>query len=94
MGLNARAWTRHKYFPTGLGILVILGGTVLYSWPTHKEHILGALPYLLLLMCPLMHLFMHRGHGHGNQEQEHTHNDRDNSYSQGKTRSESEREKP
>ena len=26
-------------------------------------HALGALPYLLLLACPLMHLFMHHGHG-------------------------------
>jgi hypothetical protein len=25
--------------------------------------VLGALPYLLLLACPLMHLFMHRGQG-------------------------------
>jgi hypothetical protein len=26
------------------------------------------LPFLLLLACPLMHLFMHHGHGgHGNQ---------------------------
>ena len=23
----------------------------------HEVHILGALPYLLLLLCPLMHLF-------------------------------------
>jgi len=30
----------------------------------HEVHILGALPYLLLLLCPLMHLFMHGG-GHG-----------------------------
>lgn len=29
----------------------------------HRAHFLGALPYLLLLACPLMHLFMHRGHG-------------------------------
>ncbi len=28
-------------------------------------HAFGALPYLTLLACPLMHLFMHRGHGHG-----------------------------
>lgn len=32
----------------------------------HRAHLLGALPYLLLLACPLMHLFMHHGHGkHG-----------------------------
>ena len=31
----------------------------------HRAHLLGALPYVLLLVCPLMHMFMHRGHGHG-----------------------------
>lgn len=32
----------------------------------HRGHLVGAWPYLLLLACPLMHLFMHRGHGdHG-----------------------------
>jgi hypothetical protein len=32
----------------------------------HLAHTLGALPYLLLAACPLMHLFMHHGHdGHG-----------------------------
>ena len=32
----------------------------------HRAHALGALPYLLLLACPLMHVFMHGGHGgHG-----------------------------
>jgi hypothetical protein len=25
---------------------------------------LGALPYLLILLCPLMHLFMHHGGEH------------------------------
>jgi len=29
----------------------------------HWGHALGALPYLLFLTCPLMHLFMHHGHG-------------------------------
>ncbi|ANT53854.1 hypothetical protein A6B35_08605 [Mesorhizobium amorphae CCNWGS0123] len=32
----------------------------------HRAHTLGALPLLLLLACPLLHIFMHRGHhGHG-----------------------------
>ncbi|SMC29409.1 Protein of unknown function [Andreprevotia lacus DSM 23236] len=30
----------------------------------HTAHVLGALPYLLLAACPLMHVFMHHGHGH------------------------------
>ncbi|TJW42427.1 MAG: DUF2933 domain-containing protein, partial [Mesorhizobium sp.] len=35
----------------------------------HWAHTLGALPFLLLLACPLLHMFMHGGHsshgGHG-----------------------------
>lgn len=40
--------------------LAALGGYLLW---THSGHILYALPYLLLLACPLIHLFGHR-HGH------------------------------
>ena len=29
----------------------------------HRAHLFGALPFLLLLACPLLHFFMHRGHG-------------------------------
>lgn len=39
---------------TTVGILLLTG---------HKAHLLGVAPYLLLLACPLMHLFMHGGHG-------------------------------
>jgi len=35
----------------------------------HFEHVVQAVPYLFLLACPLMHLFMHRHHGgHGQHE--------------------------
>lgn len=30
----------------------------------HSAHLLGALPFLLILACPLMHIFMHGGHRH------------------------------
>lgn len=39
----------------------------------HRAHVLGMLPFLILLACPLMHLFMHHGHGnhaHSNREDE------------------------
>jgi Protein of unknown function (DUF2933) len=37
----------------------------------HTAHVFGALPYLLLLACPLMHLFGHHGHhGHGADKSE------------------------
>lgn len=31
----------------------------------HRAHLLGALPWLLLLLCPALHFFTHRGEGHG-----------------------------
>jgi DUF2933 family protein len=34
----------------------------------HWAHIVPYLPYLILLLCPLMHFFMHGGHGHGGHE--------------------------
>ena len=44
----------------------------------HKAHLSGLLyywPFLLLLACPLLHLFMHGGHGdHGEQ---HRHDSRE-----------------
>ena len=29
----------------------------------HRPHLLGWIPYLVILACPLTHLFVHRGHG-------------------------------
>lgn len=39
----------------------------------HWGHALGLLPYLLLLACPVMHLFHHGGHGHGHRNPETKH---------------------
>ncbi len=35
----------------------------------HRAHALGWLPWLILLACPLLHVFMHGGHG----KEEHRH---------------------
>ena len=43
--------------------LSVAGGY--YLWTRHETHVLQVVPYLILLACPLMHVFMHRGHGHG-----------------------------
>ena len=49
---------------------LIVAGFYLLTW--HTAHVLGALPYLLLAACPLMHLFMHHGHGgHGGEGNGH-----------------------
>ena len=44
-----------------------LVAALLLFWE-HRVHVLGYLPLLLLLACPLMHLFMHHGHGHHGHE--------------------------
>jgi hypothetical protein len=56
----------------GVTLLVFLGIAAFYLLTEHTAHLLGGLPYLLVLACPLMHLFMHGGHsrhaGHGPPE--------------------------
>ena len=51
--------------PLWLGFCVFLAIALFFLWEEHSAHILGAIPYVLLLLCPLMHFFMHRGHGSG-----------------------------
>ena len=41
-----------------------LAAAVAWLFFGHGEHLLRLAPFLLLLACPLMHLFGH-GHGHG-----------------------------
>ncbi len=53
---------------TNVVLLAFLGVAAFFLWTEHRAHLLGALPYLLLLGCVFMHLFMHRGHGHGNDQ--------------------------
>ena len=34
----------------------------------HSNHVIALLPYLLLVACSFMHLFMHRGHRHDGKD--------------------------
>lgn len=54
--------------PAGLTLCVALFLAGFYLFTEHTAHVFGALPYVLVLACPLMHVFMHRGHhgGHSN----------------------------
>ena len=53
-----------------LGLLVFGAAAGYYLLGEHRAHVFGALPLLLLLACPLMHVFMHHGHGgHGGHGQ-------------------------
>lgn len=48
-------------FVASLGIVAYL---LVLEHRAHLDGLLGYLPYLFLLACPLMHMFMHRGHDH------------------------------
>jgi len=60
--LTSSFWTS-RAFLVCLGFLAI---AILFLWTEHRAHILGAAFWLLILACPLLHIFMHGGHGgHG-----------------------------
>ncbi|ROU00458.1 DUF2933 domain-containing protein [Marinobacter sp. R17] len=49
-------------------LLLMLAVAVFLLWDEHKTQIIGALPWLVIAACPLMHVFMHRGHRHHNDK--------------------------
>jgi Protein of unknown function (DUF2933) len=51
---NHEGWLFSRTFFVTIGVLLILGFLIFTG---HSAHLLGALPYLLLLACPLMHFF-------------------------------------
>ena len=57
------SWWRTPFGIVLCGFLIIAG---FFLVAEHRAHVFGALPWLLVLACPLIHLFMHHGHGdHG-----------------------------
>ena len=59
-----QSWWRTPIGIVTCGFLIVAGFFLLTE---HTAHVFGVLPWLLILACPLMHLFMHHGHhgGHG-----------------------------
>ena len=57
-----------------LGFALVAG---YFLFTEHRAHLFGVLPYLLVLACPLMHLFhRHGGHGHcGHAKPDHSESD-------------------
>lgn len=51
---------------TGLVTIAFLLIAAFFLLTEHWAHTFGVLPFVLLLACPLLHMFMHGGHrGHG-----------------------------
>lgn len=54
-----------------LALLVFLAIAAFFLATEHTAHLFGLLPFGLLLLCPLMHFFMHGSHGGGDQHSGH-----------------------
>jgi hypothetical protein len=69
--------SRGSLLPWRMGLVLLgflaIAGALLFT--EHRAHVLGTLIYVPLLLCPLMHFFMHGGHGNHGQHR----NDRSNS---------------
>jgi len=60
---SLRKWLRSR---TGLATLAFLAIAAFFVIIEHRAQLYGILPFALLVLCPLLHLFMHGGHGdHG-----------------------------
>lgn len=51
-----------------LVLVTFLAIAAFFLFTEHRAHLFGILPFLFLLACPLMHLFMHHGEDHSNGE--------------------------
>lgn len=69
--------------PSTIVLIFFVTAAGYFLWTEHKAHVIQFLPWIFLLLCPLMHLFMHGGHrgGHGGggdrDSGPHSHNDHD-----------------
>ena len=48
----------------GIALLGFFAIVAFFLFTEHRAHLFGILPYILLLLCILLHLFGHGGEGH------------------------------
>ena len=57
-GPPRRNWSNLAF----IGFVAVAG---FFLFTEHRAHLLGVLPFLILLACPLLHIFHHGRHGAG-----------------------------
>ncbi len=62
--LESRNWVSSR---GNILLLLLLGIVGFLLFTDHRAHMFGILPYLLLLACPFIHCFMHRGNSGRNK---------------------------
>ena len=61
--MNNSFWASSK----GFVALLFIASASYFLIIEHREHLFEWLPFLIILLCPVMHLFMQHGHeGHSN----------------------------
>lgn len=72
---NRPAWWKT---PSGIACLFFLAAGAYFLLTEHTAHVVPYLPWLIILLCPLMHFFHHGGHGHGKNHVKTSSEDTDN----------------
>lgn len=63
------SWLKSPVFLVFCGFLII---AVFFLFTEHRAHVFGILPFVLLLLCPILHMLMHGKHGgHGGSDGGH-----------------------
>jgi hypothetical protein len=58
-----RVSTKKTFLYTAFALGILAAPAISFLWVNHKDHILGLLPFAIFLLCPILHLFLHRKHG-------------------------------
>lgn len=59
--------SKHPKFwstPTGWAALALIAAATYFLIFEHGHHVAQFLPFLILMLCPFMHMLMHGSHGH------------------------------
>ncbi len=66
----------------GFIVLIVIAFIGYSLLKDHSVHLLQWLPFLVILLCPLMHFFMHRDHSHSAHDAD-SKTDSDSDYEKG-----------
>ena len=59
--------------PTGWAALGLIAAASYFLLMEHTQHVFQFLPFMILLLCPLMHVFMHGSHGKHEHHEDTSH---------------------
>lgn len=75
---------KHNFWlsPKGFAACGLILAVSYFLFMEHRQHLAEWFPFLIILLCPLMHIFMHSGHG-GHEHEGHENSDLDDAYRRG-----------